>query len=166
MAATFGLVGFYWRKLPERVHHALVPIGLAMSALAYLGISVTMHGGTQGSPLMWGALVMAGAGVGLSASPLLTQSLVHVPLSNAADASGLLTTTMQLGQVVGVAAFGTLFLSLEPRSAEHFSVQASAAALSATGYWLALLSVIGVVAGITLSRTVLRAKRFAVQVGR
>jgi hypothetical protein len=105
-----------------------------MSALAYLGISVTMHGGTQGSPLMWGALVMAGAGVGLSASPLLTQSLVHVPLSNAADASGLLTTTMQLGQVVGVAAFGTLFLSLEPRSAEHFSVQASAAALSATGY--------------------------------
>ena len=81
-----------------------------MSALAYLGISVTMHGGPQGSPLMWGALVMAGAGVGLSASPLLTQSLVHVPLSNAADASGLLTTTMQLGQDVGVAAFGTLFL--------------------------------------------------------
>jgi hypothetical protein len=137
-----------------------------MSALAYLGISVTMHGGPQGSPLMWGALVMAGAGVGLSASPLLTQSLVHVPLSNAADASGLLTTTMQLGQDVGVAAFGTLFLSLELRSAEQFSVQASAAAQSATGYWLALLSVIGVVAGITLSRTVLRAKRFAVQEGR
>jgi hypothetical protein len=105
-----------------------------MSALAYLGISVTMHGGPQGSPLMWGALVMAGAGVGLSASPLLTQSLVHVPLSNAADASGLLTTTMQLGQDVGVAAFGTLFLSLELRSAEQFSVQASAAAQSATGY--------------------------------
>jgi MFS family permease len=25
MAATFGLVGFYWRRLPERVHHAFVP---------------------------------------------------------------------------------------------------------------------------------------------
>ena len=45
-------------------------------------------------------------------------------------------------------------------------MQASAAAQSATGYWLALLSVIGVVAGITLSRTVLRAKRFAVQEGK
>ncbi len=39
----------------------------------------------------------------------------------------------------------------------------AAAALSMTGYWLALLSVIGGVARITLSRTVLRAKRFATQ---
>jgi MFS family permease len=44
-------------------------------------------------------------------------------------------------------------------------LQGAAAALSETGYWLALLSVIGAVAGITLSRTVLRAKRVAVQEG-
>jgi predicted MFS family arabinose efflux permease len=96
LGAAFGLVGFYWRKLPERIHHALAPIGLAMCVLAYLGISA------DGS-LMWIALVAAGVGMGLSVSPLLTQSLVHVPLSQVADASGLLTTTMQLGQVVGVA---------------------------------------------------------------
>lgn len=164
MGATFGLLGFYWRKLPESIHHALAPIGLAMCALAYLGIAAAMHGGTQGGTPMWGALVVLGVGLGLSVSPLLTQSLLQVPLSQAADASGVLTTTMQLGQVVGVAAFGTLFLSLNafapnPSGQAH----ASAAALSITGYWLALLAVTGVVAGIALSRTVLRAKRLAEQ---
>lgn len=33
-------------------------------------------------------------------------ALVKVPLHQAADASGLLTTTIQLGQAVGVATFG------------------------------------------------------------
>jgi len=102
--------------------------------------------------------VVDGVGMGLAVSPLLTQSLVHVPLSQAADASGVLTTTMQLGQVVGVAVFGAVFLSLEQRSAPHLSAQAhvSAAALSTTSDGLALLALIGVVAARALSRTVLR----------
>ena len=44
-------------------------------------------------------------------SPLVTHSLMHVPVVAAADASGLLTTTLQLGQAVGVATFGSVFLS-------------------------------------------------------
>jgi hypothetical protein len=46
-------------------------------------------------------------------SPLVTHALVRVPLAQAGDASGLLTTTIQLGQAVGVAAFGSLFLTLD-----------------------------------------------------
>jgi hypothetical protein len=33
--------------------------------------------------------------------------------AHAADASGVLTTTIQLGQAVGVATFGSLFLTLD-----------------------------------------------------
>jgi len=147
MGAAFGLVGFYWRTLPARMHHTLTPIGLALCALAYLGIATAVHGGTPGGPLLWVALVVDGVGMGLAVSPLLTQSLVHVPLSQAADASG-----------VGVAVFGAVFLSLEQRSAPHLSAQAhvSAAALSTTSDGLALLALIGVVAARALSRTVLR----------
>ncbi|HEY1003336.1 MAG TPA: hypothetical protein VGD83_27220, partial [Streptosporangiaceae bacterium] len=46
-------------------------------------------------------------------SPVVTHALVRVPLAQAADASGLLTTTIQLGQAVGVATFGSLFLTLD-----------------------------------------------------
>ncbi len=45
-------------------------------------------------------------------SPLVTQALVRVPLHQAADASGLLTTSIQLSQAVGVAVFGSVFLTL------------------------------------------------------
>ncbi len=50
--------------------------------------------------------------LGLAFSPILTVALQHVPLADAADASGVLVTVFQLGQVVGVATLGTTYLSL------------------------------------------------------
>jgi EmrB/QacA subfamily drug resistance transporter len=162
MAGLFGLVGFYWRKLPEGVHHQLPVIGLAMCALSYLGISLAVHDGAQGGPLFWASLVVNGAGMGASFSPLLTLSLVHVPLPKAADASGLFTTTMQLCQVAGIAVFGTVFLSLG-RLVPGIGGQAhsSARSIATTAYWQAALSIVGVVAGTVLARTVSQAKRTA-----
>jgi len=46
-------------------------------------------------------------------------ALTHVPARDAADASGLLTTLMQLAIVVGVATFGTLYLTLVRHPAAH-----------------------------------------------
>jgi hypothetical protein len=138
-ATAFGLVGYFWRSLPSRLHHLVVPVGLALCTLGYAGIGITQLG--AGS-LLWPALVLAGAGMGLSASPLVTQALTHVPVSRAADASGILTTTIQLSQVGGVTAFGTLFLSLHSD------------ALATTSWSLALMSAIGIVAGGFLARSV------------
>ena len=139
-AVTFGLVGFFWRSLPGRLHYLVVPAGLALCMLGYIGIGLTQTG--AGS-LVWPALVLAGAGMGLSASPLVTQSLVHVPLSRAADASGILTTTIQLSQVGGVAIFGTLYLS--------------GGSLTTTSWFVALTAAIGIVAGSFLARNVRQA---------
>jgi hypothetical protein len=152
-SATFGLLGFFWRKLPARLHHALGPVGLAVCALGYLGTALAMRSGGQGSPLMWTALVVMGAGFGLAVTPVLTQSLMRVPLARAADASGVLTTTAQLNQVIGVTVFGTLFLSLR-QTATSARAQASAEALSTTTLWLTLLFLLGIASGIVLSRTV------------
>jgi MFS family permease len=154
MGATFGLLGYHWRRLPAKVHYVLAPAGMGMCVLAYLGFGETLLAG-QGSPLMWASMVVVGAGMGLSVSPLLAQSLVAVAPSQAADASGLLTTVVQLSQVVGVAGVGTVFLSLDHPAGRH----ASSAAMSTTAYWLALLSLAGLVAATVLARTTLRAAR-------
>lgn len=103
---------------------------------------------------MWLALAVAGAGLGLAIPPLLTQSLVGVPASQAADASGLVTTVAQLGQVIGVAGFGTVYLSLSQRAGPH--AMASGNALADTATMLALLAGIGLVPAVALARTVLR----------
>jgi MFS family permease len=159
-SGTTGLAAYYWRRIPDRVQFLISPIALATCAVGYLSLAVAMRGGAGGGPLMWAALVVTGAGQGLTLSPVIAQSLVHVPLSRAADASGLLTTTLQLSNVAGVAIFGTVFLSLDKldknASAHPLapSGNVSATALSTTlAYGLAVLAVIGIVAGTALSRT-------------
>ncbi|MEV6036584.1 MFS transporter [Nonomuraea sp. NPDC052116] len=139
MSVAFGLVGFCRRRLPHRLHSLVTPAGLTLCALAYSAIAVD---GDHSGPLTWTALVLAGVGMGLSAGPLLTQSVQRVPHGQAADASGLLGTTMQLGQVIGVATFGTLYLS-----------HANTAALSTSALWLTIVSVAGILAATKLART-------------
>jgi len=72
----------------------------------------------------------------------------------AADASGLLTTTIQLGQAIGVATFGSLFLTLDSARGPV----ASGHALAVTFGWLAAAMVLGAAAGIPLARTVAAAR--------
>jgi EmrB/QacA subfamily drug resistance transporter len=137
MAATFGLVGYYWRRLPTAVHHLVAPAGLALCAVSYVVIAVAPA--DRVGPAVWLALTVAGIGLGLSAAPVMTQALVHVPLARAADASGLLTTTLQLSQVIGVAAFGTLYLG---------------SSLATTGWWLAAVAILGLAAANRLTAAV------------
>ena len=103
------------------------------------------------------SLTVLGAGMGIGFSPLLMNSLVHVPMSSAADASGVLTTTVQLSQVIAVATFGSLFLSL----AGDPGTRASAHAVTVTLDWLAVLLVIGAGVAALLARTMVRARRAA-----
>jgi MFS family permease len=154
-AAAFGATGYWWRRLPSRVHHALVPAGFAVGSLAYLGLAADLHAGTRGGLWLFALLVGYGIGMGAAFSPLVTQALVAVPRAEAADASGLLTTTIQLSQVIGVAVFGSLFLSL----AAHPGVHASASAFSTVDTWLAALTLLGIVGALLLARTVRAASR-------
>ena len=137
MAAAFGLVGYFWRRLPARLRAFIVPAGLTVSALAYLGLAAGVRGGTQGGFLPF-ALAAAGLGLGLSVGPLLTQALAHVPPARAADASGLLTTTVQLGQLMGVAILGSVYLTraaTHPAATHLAATHAAAAMLARPGGW-------------------------------
>ena len=57
------------------------------------------------------ALFVGGFGQGMAASPILTVALSKVVPQDAPDASGVLTTVIQLGLVLGVATFGSVFLT-------------------------------------------------------
>ena len=159
-ALVFGACGFFWRRLPERVHHLLAPAGCLVAVGGYLAIAAALHSGGRGGAAqqaaLQAALVVTGAALALGFSPLVTHSLVRVPLQHAADASGLLTTTIQLGQAIGVATFGSLFLTLD---AGRSGPAASGHAVAVTLGWLAAVMVFAVVAGVPLARTVAAARR-------
>lgn len=158
-AAAFGLCAFYWRTLPARLHHALTPAGFLVAAAAFAAVAVDLHNGTHGGPLLQIEMLVFGAGMGTAFSPLVTHALVHVPLHEAPDASGVLTTTMQLFQVVGVATLGSVFLSLAGRAGPHAAT--SGHAVSTVFGWTALLFAVGAAAALPLARVVLRAGRQA-----
>jgi hypothetical protein len=156
-AVVFGLCGYFWRRTPARWHHLLAPLGCLVAAGGYAAVGAVMRSGSHGGALLQLVLIITCAGLGLGFSPLVTHSLVRVPLQHAADASGLLTTTIQLSQAVGVATFGSLFLTLNTGRGPMVSGHALATTLT----WLAAVMVLSVLAGIPLARTVAAARRAA-----
>jgi MFS family permease len=140
-AVGFGLSSMYWQRLPQRVQHWISPVGLLVACVGYLGVAALMSGlATDG----WAfGLVMFGCGLGFGGvtSPLLATALTHVPASEAADASGLLVTLIQLAIVVGVATYGTLYLAVvrQPTTRTPAAQSAHAASLVVVGLAGALL---------------------------
>ncbi|HEX3650520.1 MAG TPA: MFS transporter, partial [Pseudonocardiaceae bacterium] len=154
-AAAFGLAGYHWRRLPARWHHAVPTVGFVIGGVGYLTAAIVLGGRHDSSVLIAACLLLFGVGMGGAFAPLMTHLLVNVPPASAADASGLTTTTFQLGQVLGVAVFGSLFLTLAARPEPY----ASAAAIATTLTWVAALIGLGAVLSVALARTVLRARR-------
>jgi MFS family permease len=159
-ALVFGACGYFWRRLPGSWHHLLASLGCLAAVGGYLAVAAVLRSDGSGGLALQAALVVTGASLALGFSPLVTHALVKVPLHQAADASGLLTTTIQLGQAVGVATFGSLFLTLDAdRGAPVPAVSGHAVAVTVA--WLAGAMMFAVLAGIPLARTVAAARRAA-----
>lgn len=111
-SATFALASLNWERIPARFHPVMIPSGLVVGAASMALLGVLLREGHQLT--VWELIVFGvqGVGYGLSFSPLMNKALGKVPLEVAADASGILVTSVQLGIVVGIASFGTVFLSL------------------------------------------------------
>lgn len=125
-AVVFGVCGYFWRRLPSGLHHLIAPLGCLVAVGGYAWVALVLHSGGQGGPRLQLALVVTGAALALGFSPLVTHALVRVRLAQAADASGLLTTTPTV----------------------------SGRALAVTFGWLAAAMVLAVAAGIPLAGTV------------
>jgi hypothetical protein len=94
---------------------------------------------------------LLGIGLGSAFSPLLHAVLSHVPMSNATDASGVVATCQQLAFAIGVAVFGSVYLSLAAHG--HSTIaRDSGHGIGVTLLLLAVAALVGAILGLLLTR--------------
>ncbi|MGI8870410.1 MAG: MFS transporter [Mycobacteriales bacterium] len=156
-ALLFGAASLYWRRIPAAAHHTLSAAGLIGAAVSVAGLAALLHGGSDGGAGLWLVLMGWGLAQGVAFGSLMAHALAEVPPERAADASGLLTTTTQLGNALGTAVFGSIFLSLDATGARLDSAHAFAD----TWWTIAAVFALCSIGGALLGRSVLRLRRAA-----
>ncbi|MFJ7147745.1 MFS transporter [Streptomyces sp. NPDC100445] len=149
-AVVFGVVSLTWRRWPAAWQRYLAPAGFALIAASVAVVGLAFHGGGDGGAALYAGYAGTGAGLALAFSPTLTGALATVRPEDAADAGGLLSTVSQLGQLIGVAAFGTLFLNRLESSGGPLSYS------SAEAFWVCACALAGTAAAGAVSGLVLR----------
>ncbi|MET7304850.1 MFS transporter [Embleya sp. NPDC005575] len=110
-AIGFAVSGLWWGRLPERMRAHVGYLGFALVSVSYIGMAASVHGGREGGVTLALGLAAMGLGQGAVIGPLMASALGRVRAEHAGDASGVLVTLMQVGAVLGVATYGTTFLS-------------------------------------------------------
>ncbi len=95
--------GLAQRFGPRRV----VTAGMALEAVGLLGLAALLSPETSGIRLA-PALLVYGVGVGLATAQLTSVILAEVPATRSGQASGIQSTTRQIGSALGIAILGTL----------------------------------------------------------
>jgi hypothetical protein len=151
-AGLFGLVSLNWRRLPAFVHGSMIIAGFVLLAAAMALMALLLHDGGTGGVALYFVSGLSGVGMAAAFAPLMTRVLLRVPVSLAADATGVVVTVNQLGIVVGVATFGTLYLNLAGHLPAHANaltfLHVSAHAETVTFLALAGLAAVGAVLAI------------------
>ena len=137
LAVGFALSSLNWRRLPASWHEWIIPAGCVLAAVGYLLVGLDVADGSAGGLLLPIALFIGGFGQGMAASPIVTVALSKVAPQDASDASGVLTTVIQLGLVIGVATFGSVFLTEAALPGVHPTASAIALTL-----WLIVVALV------------------------
>jgi MFS family permease len=148
-AVSFGTVGLHWRRLPVAWRPWLPAFGLAVSAASFAALGLALRGGGDGGAMLYIGLFVLGGGLGLAFAPAFTLALGKVAPRDAPDASGLLATVTQLGQLVGVSTLGTLFLN---RIGSGVGAHVSGHAFAVTSVALTVVAAVGAVAAVEWRR--------------
>jgi MFS family permease len=161
---AFALVSLNWRRVPSRYHEHLPIAGFVINGAGLLWSGLLLRSGGDGGVWLYVALGVAGAGMALAFGPLMTRVLSRVPVAIAADASGVVVTVNQLGIVVGIATFGTLYLNLAgrlPSAVGRVAGRPDAFVLSSARAYLAVMVALAAlaVAGVVLALAHVRAAR-------
>jgi MFS family permease len=112
--AAFGLAGPIVGRLPAPGRRLAAPIGAFLLAASYAAIGISLVAGVSTGPLLVTLLGVGGLSLGLQFTALVAHVTNAVESRDAADMSGLLNTVFRLATVLGVAAFGTLYLGFAP----------------------------------------------------
>jgi EmrB/QacA subfamily drug resistance transporter len=118
--------------LSEKWGRKLLLLGTVIMAAGVVGLAVTVRlAGAGINPYqLIPALLVLGAGMGLTMAPFFGIVLSGVSNEETGSASGALTSVQQLGGAFGIAVLGTIFFALLPGAVGHH-VDTSAAELRA-----------------------------------
>jgi hypothetical protein len=142
---AFGIPGRILWRVPAHMRPALPVLGCAILACSYASIGVSMLSGSHSEALLLALLAVGGLGLGTIFSSILVHLTTAATPRYAPDISGVFTTTLQIAGAVGVAGFGTLYLSQLTRSG-------ALAATHAFGIVTAAFALIALIAGATAYR--------------
>ncbi|MFI8487495.1 MFS transporter [Streptomyces rubrogriseus] len=144
MSVAMVIVSPYAGRLAARYgFRVVVTAGLALAALGLLALG-TVHADT-GYGNVWWRLGLAGAGFALAMSPLTGAAIQAVSPQEGGLASGISSTTRQIGAVLGVAVLGAVVRTRQSGGASFetglnsaFLVAGTVTAATAvfTGLWL------------------------------
>lgn len=142
--------------VPERLTRFVAPAGCGVLALADVVLSISMVADAHPEALLLVAFAIGGFGLGMCFNAILPRLMKAATPRYAPDISGVFTTTLQVAGAIGVAAFGTLYLTL-------IHAHGSAAASHAFGLVTAAFAITGVTAGAIAYRATTRTPEEPVQ---
>jgi EmrB/QacA subfamily drug resistance transporter len=98
-------------RLADGLREYLPQVGATVAAIGLITTIAAVQATDDGSVSAWLILAMVpvGGGMGLAIPPLINLVLRAVPPTDAGAASGMLVTSQQIGNALGVAIIGTIF---------------------------------------------------------
>jgi EmrB/QacA subfamily drug resistance transporter len=111
IAVAFVAASLTGPRLADGAREYLPQVGAMTAALGLIATIVAVQATGDGSVSAWLLLAMVpvGAGMGTAIPPLINLVLRAVPPTDAGAASGMLVTSQQIGNALGVALVGTIF---------------------------------------------------------
>lgn len=126
--AAFGVAGPLLPRVRLAAHANVTPLiapaGYLILAAAHLGLSISLLTGHLSAALLIVLLGVGGFGLGTGFAPMIAHITASVVGRYAPDISGLITTTGQIAAVLGIAVFGTAYLSLAPHPGPQVATHA------------------------------------------
>ena len=148
--AAFGIPGPVLGRLSGRARALAAPAGSVILADGFAGIAASLLAGDTGGVTLMTLLGVAGLGLGIAFTGMLSHLTASVSGEQAAALSGLFNTSTRTGGVIGTAAFGTVYLALVHHPGQHHPGQAVHGfamlniALAATALAAAAMAVVSV----------------------
>ncbi|KVQ89395.1 MFS transporter [Burkholderia ubonensis] len=139
-AFGFGISNVSWSKLPARLLRFTPAVALIAMAAANLAFGMTARHAGWVAAVMVPLLFCAGASHGLTFGTTVNQMTQRTAPQHAPALSGLVTTSVQLSIVIGVAALGATYLAVAAPGAHVASARAIADVTFAIGA-LALVAI-------------------------
>jgi predicted MFS family arabinose efflux permease len=133
-ASGFATASLTWTRASMSVRDRLPVAGPLVMAAALLAVGLIARGGGWPAALMTPLLLGGGAAHACAFSPLAARLTTVVRAEQAADLSGLMLSASLVGQVVGVALFGGVYLGAAPHGSAHaFALTTVALAVALVG---------------------------------